>query len=346
MQLVERQIYGIRVLVDIESSNIVYVEKKDAVNLKSKRLDSLLEYISKSVPTFIPLVATIEITNACNFNCEFCYIHSKNSSSFLSFSQIRSTIDYLSNKGLLYCVITGGECMFHREFIDIYTYIKSKGILVTVFTNGSLINHDILSLFSQYKPYRVEVSLYSTTNDQFALITRQNKVNCSTVLNNIIQLKNNGINVICKTPRNTVTDGVFPDILKWCQNNGIKHCHSTVVLDSYSAKPLQRYSLGFFEHTPLPTSAPNEDIPILPCIAKKMYLYYSYNNSFRPCFDFFDIDCSNFSLTEKGVDGAYTGLLKYLHDNTKKCCGSNADSITHCSVSECLYLRIKGKTHI
>ena len=146
----------------------------------------------------VPFQGQIEITNICNFKCVHCYIiNSKNQKpSFLSYNVIKSVIDELFEMGCEIITITGGECMLHPDFEKIYMYIWKKGIKVNIFTNASLITERIVSLFKNYMPNCVEVSLYGASSSSYNNVTKS--CSFSDVINGLKLLQENKINLQIK----------------------------------------------------------------------------------------------------------------------------------------------------
>ena len=146
----------------------------------------------------IPLNGQIEITNICNFKCVHCYlINSKNQvPTFLSFDIIKSVIDEAYEMGCETITLTGGECLLHPDFEKIYTYIWKKGIKVDIFTNASLITEATISLFKEYMPNSVEVSLYGDSEAIYKEVTKS--CNYENVINALKLLQENMINLQIK----------------------------------------------------------------------------------------------------------------------------------------------------
>ena len=73
----------------------------------------------------------------CNMRCLYCYnpeiVYGKGS---ISFDKVMSFL--LSRKNLLDAVVlSGGECVMHKNIIPLITEIKKLGFLVKIDTNGS-----------------------------------------------------------------------------------------------------------------------------------------------------------------------------------------------------------------
>jgi len=119
----------------------------------------------------IPIAGGIELTFRCNLRCVHCYIDHDDLQGELSYEEICSILDQLVEEGCLWLLITGGEPLFRKDFLDIYTYAKKKGLLITLFTNGTLITSEIADYFKEWPPFCIEITLYGMTKDTYEAIT-------------------------------------------------------------------------------------------------------------------------------------------------------------------------------
>lgn len=124
--------------------------------------------IQKAARMGVPLSGTFELTSRCNFNCRMCYVHEQNrkpaAGTELTARQWLRIAKEAGKLGMLFVLLTGGETMVRKDFIEIYTGIVKMGFQVTVNTNGSLLSEDIFSCFKTYPPHRVNVSLYGASD--------------------------------------------------------------------------------------------------------------------------------------------------------------------------------------
>lgn len=141
-----------------------------------------------------PFTAGMELLPDCNFKCIHCYAASDrvHKNSPLTLEQIYSIIDILIEHNCLDLYFTGGECLLHKNFFQIYTYAKKHGLLVSVLTNGSLINNQHISLWREYPPELVSISLYGASEDTYSVVTG-NRSGYSQVMNAISLLQQNNI---------------------------------------------------------------------------------------------------------------------------------------------------------
>ncbi len=178
---------------------------------------------NKSSQLRVPLSGSIDLTHRCNLRCVHCYIDhpDKNSPIEMNTDRILSLINEITDAGCLDLLISGGEPLMHKDFIDIYTHIKRNGILVSVFTNGTLITDSIISLFKELPPQTVEISLYGATAPTYEKITGV-KESFKRCLKGIQNLLDNKINVKLKTILMTLNQHEFFDMENIAKDFGVK----------------------------------------------------------------------------------------------------------------------------
>jgi len=126
----------------------------------------------------IPISFNLEITARCNNNCRHCYINLPPTDSVakqeeMSLKEIENIAEKARDLGCLWCLITGGEPLLRDDFADIYMMLKKKGFLVSVFTNACLITPEHITLFQDYPPRDIEVSVYGATEATYEQVTRR-----------------------------------------------------------------------------------------------------------------------------------------------------------------------------
>jgi len=125
----------------------------------------------------IPFSFDLEITARCNNNCRHCYINipagdKAAKSEELTYAEIESIADQAADLGAIWCLITGGEPLLRPDFGDIYLMLKRKGLLISIFTNATLINEAHISLFKEYPPRDIEVTVYGATQETYERVSR------------------------------------------------------------------------------------------------------------------------------------------------------------------------------
>ncbi len=124
----------------------------------------------------IPIGGGLEPTFRCNLKCVHCYSSimapKLNTEEELSFREICGILDQIAEEGCLWLLITGGEPLCRKDFLDIYTYAKKKGFIITLFTNGTLITKEIIKCFRQWRPFNIEITLYGATKETYESVTQ------------------------------------------------------------------------------------------------------------------------------------------------------------------------------
>lgn len=114
-------------------------------------------------------LATLEITNTCNFFCKHCYLPKDRNEADLD--DWKKVIELLKNDGVEKIIFTGGEPLLYRWFSDLYLYANSLGYKISIFTNGSYLSSRHKEIFEQYPPDSVSITLYGKSNEEYREFT-------------------------------------------------------------------------------------------------------------------------------------------------------------------------------
>lgn len=152
--------------------------------------------LNKAYELRTPLVGTMEINTICNFDCIHCYLKGKHDV-IMNFADASRIMDEIKDAGTLFLNLTGGEVFAHPQFEKIYKYAIEKGFVITVLTNASLLNKRILGILKENPPRKIEITIYGITSTIFQSVTCSNR-SPEEILENILQLKTDGHNVLLK----------------------------------------------------------------------------------------------------------------------------------------------------
>jgi radical SAM protein with 4Fe4S-binding SPASM domain len=123
----------------------------------------------------IPITGSLELTFRCNLRCVHCYVAHGHlgvpGQAELALPQIQGILDQIVDEGCLWLLLTGGEPLVRPDFIDIYTYAKRKGLILTLFTNGTLLTPQIADYLAEWRPFRIEITLYGRTQETYEWVT-------------------------------------------------------------------------------------------------------------------------------------------------------------------------------
>lgn len=305
--MIERNIDGISFYIDpLYESRILF--SKDTYNeitssnYNPSKIKEIIKYIYCKGNHYLPMLGIFEITNSCNFNCPFCFVHEKNDKKKhnIRFNDVKDDLSWLIEQGLLKITLTGGEPFLNPDFKDFYKFFKENGVLVSVYSNLSLLNDELIELFRKYPPFSIETSIYGFDDSVFITNTEQKNFNSTLLRNNIIKLKNNRINIIGKTALNKKTIKDFYEIKEWCRNNSIPYYYSLDVYDSYSGIDMSSYKLEqneidkiYVELSKESKKINNKIEPInkkcFECGAGRYGFHLNSQFELRPCMDFYSV---------------------------------------------------------
>ena len=196
-----------------------------------------------------PIECGFELTSRCTFQCKMCYVHTNNSEELirqeLSTEQWTDIFDQAYNAGMLYAILTGGECLLRSDFKKLYLHLFNLGIRITINTNASILSSDYVEFFKSYPPNKIQISLYGPSEDIYYDVTRTRSY--QRVVDAIDLLLAAGINVkivftICKYNYSSLED-----LILFAKN---RHLPYSVVSDLIPSKenPSQEYQLSFDEY--------------------------------------------------------------------------------------------------
>ena len=326
IDMITRIINGIEFDIDINKANELYFPADFNRSINSTGITDILFAFYNAKKEYTPESLFIELTGQCNFNCPFCYIHNCRGArdrKFKPFSEIKKDIDFLLSSGLITCTISGGECLLHPDFKELYRYLKENGVLVTILSNLTLLNSEVLDLFLELPPYKIDVTIYAMNDTSMQVITGQNTYSYNLVLDNVLSLKKNCINVTCKTPINTFTKSEIDDIRSWCETYDIPYFTSMEVFETYDGKSMEQYSMTKEEvltdrieakiakgNT---TTTDKKRKINFDCKGGQYGLFISYEYSLRPCMPFYSVPEANFQIGPEGIENALERMKEFIN---------------------------------
>ncbi len=143
-----------------------------------------------------PSTGSFELTPLCNLDCKMCYVHLQDPSvkeRMLRKEQLIPLIQGAIDDGMMVALLTGGEAMTHPDFWDIYMYLIDHGVSVQVKTNGILLNDENIRKFTEYPPFRIDISLYGCDSESYVAVTGVDAF--ETVTKNIRAAIDAGLNI-------------------------------------------------------------------------------------------------------------------------------------------------------
>ncbi len=151
----------------------LYEAVKNSADRK-KTFDEHLTYIARQNRYLLRTL--LELSPVCNFSCPFCYARktpvelSEEGKSILRFPFWKGILDQLSEMGVMYIGLTGGECMLHPDFLKIFEDAVQKGFVVYLISNGSCLTDDILETCKKTPPIGVNITVYGGSEETYQKI--------------------------------------------------------------------------------------------------------------------------------------------------------------------------------
>ena len=177
--------------------------------------------------TGTPLSGAFEITGRCNYNCKMCYVHVQDNDAAmkreLTTEQWIKIMDAAYDAGMLYAVISGGECLLRSDFKELYLHLYNKGIQISITSNGSLLTDEYVEFFAKYPPRQIQISLYGSNDQVYERITDHRDFNrISGVLK---KLKVRGINLlVAVTPSKYLKEkDDITELITYLRTNGYRY---------------------------------------------------------------------------------------------------------------------------
>lgn len=164
-----------------------------------------------------PLYGAFELTGRCNLNCKMCYVHVMDQKAALknelSTQQWKNIMDDACEAGMLFALLTGGECTIRPDFKELYLHLYNKGVVMSVNTNGVLINEEMADFFAAHRPEWIQISLYGSDNTAYERVTE--KAEFARVSKAIDLLKERGITVRIAVTMSKYMQPDFENVIRY-----------------------------------------------------------------------------------------------------------------------------------
>jgi MoaA/NifB/PqqE/SkfB family radical SAM enzyme len=155
--------------------------------------------VNKAFALSIPLNCQIEITYRCNHLCSFCY-NSPSGVREMTTEQIFDALQKVSELGVLYLTLTGGEALCHKDFFKIAREVRRLGMALRIYSNGYLLaDKRMVRKIKEIGAMEVEISIHGAKPETHEALTRI-KGSFEKTIKGIENLNAAGIKVNLKTP--------------------------------------------------------------------------------------------------------------------------------------------------
>lgn len=178
--------------------------------------DSLLAYFAEH-PT--PFELCIDLTQACTARCVHCYASEFEQVS-LPFETVRKVLQEFKRMGGLKVKFTGGECMLHKNFVDILEEASVTDLVISVLSNLSVCGAKEIDVLKRCNVAVVQCSLYGADAKTHEAVTR--RPTFAATIQAVRELRTAGVpvQIHCPVMRQNI-DGI-DEVLKFGKDVGIK----------------------------------------------------------------------------------------------------------------------------
>lgn len=193
----------------------------------------------------IPVSAMLELTRRCNLRCAHCYLgdqaaQHRRRGQERGPAEVKAALTEWAEAGCLYLLLTGGDPMLRPDFAEIYRHARELGMVVTVYCNGTLVTDEIVALFRELPPRKVEISIYGATPATHEAVTGVPGSH-ERAWNGIRRLQAAGIRVSLKTMLLTTNRHELEPMERQAQILGLEFRHDAALfpcLEDASPAPL------------------------------------------------------------------------------------------------------------
>jgi len=304
--------------------------------------ESAFKYLSGVQMTarnhLVPTCVMLELTPRCSLDCKMCYVHLTNEQmkgkKELSGEQWKKIIDDFVELGAFDFLLTGGECMMHPDFKDIYLYLLTKPVFVTINSNATLFNDEYFKFFAEHKPHKIKISLYGSSEDGYERVTGHRVY--SRVLNNILKLKELGIYISLSVTVSRQMMHEAGDIIAFALEHDIEYNTDTsmVQANSDTGRHMDDYAMTADELIETLTTIRNRfgwksfqndvvavekdllegepEVRSMYCSAGRSKAAVAWDGTIKPCIWFENEDC--LKCNEVGVKKAWEHCNEVSHN--------------------------------
>lgn len=119
----------------------------------------------------LPSELHIDLTDGCNERCVHCYLP-KGGTHYLDKGVAQKVLKEFREAQGITVLVSGGECMLHKDFAEIMRYAKSLDLNIIVLSNLTLCDDKMIAFLKEIDPQFVNVSLYAVTESVHDSITQ------------------------------------------------------------------------------------------------------------------------------------------------------------------------------
>jgi len=171
--------------------------------------------------------AIIEVTDACNLNCIWCYANSGFGSGgqrrHMPFEKLKRLLARLSAGGVRQITFSGGEPTMYPHIKDAVKEAKDMGFVVHMNTNGLLMTPELAGELKRLGLSQIQTNIDSISPEKHDRIRGL----AGSFQKSLMALKNAkdaGMTAVCQTVLTSMNEGEIMDIFRLARGIGVQRC--------------------------------------------------------------------------------------------------------------------------
>jgi AdoMet-dependent heme synthase len=120
----------------------------------------LAEMNQKALSFGVPLSVHLDVTYRCNERCVHCYLDHDDHGEMTT-AEIKEVLTQLSEAGVFFLTISGGEVLMRRDLFDILEFARGLLFNVKLKTNGVMIREREAKRIRELGVEQIQISVYS-----------------------------------------------------------------------------------------------------------------------------------------------------------------------------------------
>lgn len=201
-------------------------------------------FLQKARQQHIPITGALELLPLCNMNCDMCYVRLSRSEMECQ-GQLRTVDEWIllaqqmQKAGTLFLLLTGGEPLLFPDFKTLYLELRNMGMILTINTNGTLLGESWADFFAEYRPRRINITLYGADAASYNRLCHYPQGFDQTVRAiRLLRERNVDVKISCSVTKKNAHD--FPKIFVLGEKLGVP-----VHADHYMMPAVRERSLPF-----------------------------------------------------------------------------------------------------
>lgn len=208
------------------------LRQKDVINIKKTNYTPKMvenRFISNDCLSF-PRTVYWECTQQCNYRCIHCYSESggRINAPKLPWSAVKKFIDELSEHGVEFLCIGGGEPLMYKNIYKVLDYCRKQKVMVEMTTNASLLDQRAVKKLKAAGLKFIQISIDGASKETYEKIRRNG--NFEKMLQNIKNLSQYFTVSIC-TVVTKLNIKEINDLITLSKSIGAKHYRVLPLMD-------------------------------------------------------------------------------------------------------------------